>query len=286
MARVLVTAALGNVGAEVARAAVRLGLTVRVADRRGGDLAQRHPGLDAAPLDFLDRSTWSGALDGCDQLFLVRPPPLGDMATTLCPFLDAAWAAGVEHVVFLSVAGADRMKWVPHRKVELHLIASGRKWTLLRPGFFAQNLKDAYRRDIVEEDRLYVPAAQGRVAFIDARDIAEAAARVFQRPTAFVGQALTLTGGVAVTFAEVAQILSAALGRVITYRAASIAGYAWHLWRARRLPLMQIIVQTILHVGLRRGDAEHVDPTLAQLLERRPRTLKEYVADALPTWRK
>jgi uncharacterized protein YbjT (DUF2867 family) len=39
------------------------------------------------------------------------------------------------------------MKWVPHRKVELHLLGSGGSFTLLRPGFFAQNLGDAYRRD-------------------------------------------------------------------------------------------------------------------------------------------
>lgn len=42
------------------------------------------------------------------------------------------------------------MKWVPRRKVELYLMAEAKGFTLLRPGFFAQNLKDAYRRDIVE----------------------------------------------------------------------------------------------------------------------------------------
>lgn len=42
------------------------------------------------------------------------------MKTTLCPFLDLAYASGVKHVVFLSVARADEVKWVPHREVELH----------------------------------------------------------------------------------------------------------------------------------------------------------------------
>ena len=56
--------------------------------------------------------------------------------------------------------------------------------TLLRPGFFAQNLQDAYRRDIREEPRLHVPAGRGRVAFVDLRDPGEVAAMALIDPAA------------------------------------------------------------------------------------------------------
>jgi hypothetical protein len=44
-------------------------------------------------------------------------------------------------------------------------------------------------------------------------------------------------------------------------------------------------VQTVLHVGLRRGGAEEVDPTLAVLLGRPPRDLITYITDHAQLWR-
>ena len=117
---------------------------------------------------------------------------------------EPALAAGVEHVVFSSVAGADTNRVVPHHRVETHLRDHAPSWTILRPGFFAQNLADAYRRDIVEDDRIYLPAGNGRVAFIDTRDIGDVAGAVFADPAPHRGKGYTLTGPRAVTFDEVA----------------------------------------------------------------------------------
>ena len=285
VSRVLVTGALGNVGREVARACVLQGFVVRVADRSIAALAKRFGEMETVAFDFLDRETWASALADCQWLFLLRPPPLGDMKTTLDPFIDVAFAAGVEHIVFLSVAGAERMRWVPHHEVERHLRTTGRSWSIVRPGFFAQNLQDAYRRDIIEDARLYVPAARGRVAFIDVRDVADITARIFADPQAFAAAELTLTGPAAMRFDEVATLLSTTLGREIRYEPASILGYLWHLRTRRALSWTQAIVQLVLHVGLRRGDAERVEPTVAAILGRPARSVAEYVADAHAIWR-
>ncbi len=285
MPRVLVTAALGNVGQEVVAAAVRCGLVVRAAGRSAAQLLEKFPGCEAIRFDFLDQATWPAALDGADYVFLLRPPPLGDMDVSLKPFVTAAYAAGAQHIVFLSVAGADRMKWVPHRKVELHLQSLGRDWTVLRPGFFAQNLGDAYRRDIVEDDRLYVPAGRGRIAFLDVRDLGEVAVKIFEAPATFRGKALTLTGPEAITFDQVAGLLSAVLGRAIRYEPASVPGYVWHLRSRRHMSWMQIAVQTFLHVGLRGGDAELVASTVTDLLGRPARPILDYIERSRVSWR-
>ncbi len=79
--------------------------------------------------------------------------------------------------------------------------------------------------------------------------------------------------------------MSDVLGRTIRYQAASVVGYVWHL-RRRGLPWGQCIVQTILHVGLRFGHAEQVDPTLEALLGRRGRTMRMYVEANQGLWRK
>ena len=102
-------------------------------------------------------------------------------------------------------------------------------------------------------------------------------------PAPHRGKGYTLTGPRAVTFDEVARILSVTLGRTISYQPAGVLGYARHL-RRRGLPMAQVAVQTVLHAGLRRGDAEAVDPTLPRLLGRPGRTLEEYVREYANLW--
>ena len=283
----LITGAAGNVGQHVVRAAVARGLGVMAAGRDPDLLRELFGGAaEAARFDYRDRATWAGALEGVDRLFLVRPPAIADTRETLNPFVDAARERGVEHVVFLSVEGAGSNRVVPHRAVEDHLRARGEHHTNLRPGFFAQNLESAYRLDVVEDDRIYVPAGKKQpVNWIDARDIAEVAALVLADPAPHRGQSYTLTGPGPVPWSEVTDALSAATGRTIRYEPASVLGYVRHLAR-RGLPRGAIMVQTILHFLLRFGTGRTHDPTLARLLGREGRSVRQYVEDHASMWAK
>jgi len=281
---ILVTGPTGNTGREVIRALLERGAEVRAGHHRPDDVRARF-GDAVAPvrLDLRAPATWAEAARGCGSMFLLRPPAIADTKQTLVPFIDVARQEGVEHVVFLSVAGAGSNKLVPHHAVEQHLQLRGPAHTLLRPGFFAQNLQDAYLRDIVEDGRIYVPAGRGRAAFVDLRDVAEVAALALVEPAAHREQAYTLTGPEAIDFHRAAALLSSAIGRAVRYEPASVLGYVRHL-RRRALPWGQAAVQTILHVGLRLGQAETVDPTLASLLGRPGRTLGDYVRDHAAIW--
>jgi uncharacterized protein YbjT (DUF2867 family) len=279
---VLVLGATGNVGRATVDALARHGIPVR-AGVRNRNRASPRPGVEFTELDVFRPETFAPAVEGIGGLFLLRPPPVSRVGPTLNALTDAAVRAGVDHIVFSSVAGADTNTVVPHHRVETHLRDHTPSWTILRPGFFAQNLADAYRQDIVEDDRVFLPAGAGRVAFIDTRDIGDAAATVFVDPSPHRGQGYTLTGPEALTFDDVAVILTRLLGRPVRYEPASVLGYARHL-RGQRLPLAQVAVQTVLHTGLRRGDAETVDGTLEQLLGHRGRTLEEYLTEHATTW--
>lgn len=280
---VVVTGAGGNVGGAVVRSLVAAGIRPRAVGRDPAALARRYSGVECVPLDLTDPATFAPALARAAGLFLIRPPAIARVGPTLNALLDAAVAQGVGHVVFASVAGADTNRVVPHHRVEAHLQASGLSWTILRPGFFAQNLGDAYRADITRDWRIYLPAGDGRAAFLDVRDIGDVVARVFADPAAHAGNAYTLTGTVALSFAEVADILTDELGEQVSYEPATVAGYLRHLDH-QNLALAQRLVQTILHTGLRSGQAEAVDPTLEVLLGHPPRTLAEYVHDHRHLW--
>ena len=248
MRRVLVTGPTGNVGRPTLQALVDRGVAV-VAGVRPGTAPDL--GVPTVPLDFLDPATWDAALDGVDGVFLLRPPAISDVGSTLNAFVDRG-AAHVEHVVFLSVAGAEKNPFIPHAKVEKHLREGSVPWTFLRAGFFGQNLTGPYRADIRDDDRLYVPAGSGRAAWVDARDLGEAAARAFLDPEAR-GAAWLLTGPETRSFAEVAEILSEVLGRPIRYDAASVPGYMHHLRSDQDLGLPPAIVYTVLHLAIRWG---------------------------------
>jgi uncharacterized protein YbjT (DUF2867 family) len=239
--------------------------------------------MESTFLDFHEPSTFAPACRGCDGLFLLRPPAVANTRKTLVPFLDVARAEGVRQVVFISVAGAGDNPMVPHHAVERHLRKGPNAWTILRPGFFAQNLGDAYRDDIARDDRLHVPAGSGRVTFVDVRDVAEVAVNSLLDPATHHEQTYTLTGPEPLTFDDAAAILTRALGRPIRYQPAAALAYVGHL-RRRGLPMGQVIVLTLLHVGLRHGQAETVDPTLARLLDHPPRTLADYVRDHRDLW--
>ena len=283
--RVLVTGATGNVGAHVVRALRERDAEVTAAGRDVDSVRARF-GDEVTPagLDFSDRATWAAALQGAERMFLMRPPAISNVRDTLLPFIDLARERGIDHIVFLSVAGAGKNKVVPHRAVEDHLRARSDRFTNLRPGFFAQNLQSSYRPDIVEDDRIYVPAgSKAPVNWIDARDIAEVAAIVLEDPREHRGCDYTLTGPGAIPWSEVTSVLSAVLGRPIRYEPASVLGYAWHLSR-RGLPRAAVLVQTVLHVLLRFGQGATEDPTLERLLGRPGRDLKTYVQDYAQLW--
>ncbi len=277
--RVLVTGASGNVGREVVRALAERGLLVRAATRAADVI----PSADEnVALDFEKPSTFQAAARGCEAMFLMRPPHIANVRPTLNAFIDAARTEGVRHVSFLSVTGAGTNRIVPHHAVEEHLQRSSDDFTLLRPGFFSQNIETEYRRDILESDRLYVPAGAGRVRWVDVRDIADVAAITLREPAMHRRHAYDLTGAEALGFADAAAILASVTGRAIHYDAASIYGYARHL-RRRHYPWMRVVVQTVLHVAMRRGQTPF-DPTLGTLLGRPPRTLLQYIVEKKNVW--
>jgi uncharacterized protein YbjT (DUF2867 family) len=283
---VLVTGATGNVGAavidELRSRKIDVTAAVNEPDKfRVGN--QTGQSISAVRFDFHDPNTFRAALNGTDSLFLMRPPSISKVAPTLNHLITVAHAMNVRHVVFLSVAGAETNKIVPHHRVELHLAKTGIDHTILRPGFFANNLGDAYREDIRTDHRIFVPAGTGHVAFIDARDIAAVVGLIAKTPSDHVGRGYTLTGSHTYTFADVATLLTQQLGHTISYTPASILGYAKHL-RKRGLVIPQILVQTVLHVALRKGSAATIDPTLSHLLGRESLTMNDYISAHRNLW--
>lgn len=214
MTAILVTGSTGNVGVEVVAQLLKRKATVHAAVLPGRG-KNTPDGAGAVMLDFQDPTTFAGALEGVERVFLLRPPQMSD-AKAMRPFIDAMREARINQVVFLSVQGAGSNPFVPHHGIEQYLKKSGLNWTFLRPSFFMQNLSTTHRADICQRDEVYVPAGNGRTNFIDVADIGEAAAEVLTTP-GHDHKAYELTGSQDLTYTEVAETLSKAYDRRITY---------------------------------------------------------------------
>ncbi len=118
----------------------------------------------------------------------MRPPQLSEQA--IIPVIDNAVLQGVQHIVFMSVQGAEQMPFIPHAKIEKHIQRRPISYTFLRPGYFMENLTGALKKD-VQTGTIYLPAGKARFAWTHGDDIALAAAKVMTQSHQHKGQAYT-----------------------------------------------------------------------------------------------
>lgn len=280
MKAVLVTGSTGNVGVEVVSQLLSRGATVKGAVRTGrnGVLV---PGATPIEFDFKEAATFGPALDGVDRVFLMRPPHMSD-ANAFVPFIGAMVKAGVRQVVFLSVQGAGQNPFVPHHGIEALLKKSGLNWTFLRPSFFMQNLSTTHCADIRERDEIFVPAGNGRTNFIDVADIGEAAA-VCLTTSGHKKKAYEITGSEALTYDQVAKILSAACDRPITYSRPTAKEFKARL-KAEGYDRDFVSVMGSIYAIAKLGMAAGTTNTFEQLVGRTPHTLSDWAARNASCW--
>ena len=198
----------------------------------GGALVAQLPGVRAlvrSPVELAGAETVVGnfddpallrvALDGVDTLFLTgRDNP--DQVAQHLRVLDAAAAAGVQHVVKLSALGARAdspvalMRW--HAAIEARLRNSDFAWTFLRPHLYMQNLL-RFAGDVLARGSLAAPMGETRFPLVDTRDVSTAAAVVLRDPADHAGRGYALTGPAALDYHEVAAALGELVGRAVRY---------------------------------------------------------------------
>jgi uncharacterized protein YbjT (DUF2867 family) len=274
---ILVTGATGNVGGDVLRGLLELGVPARAAVTDPNRTQKTLP--DDAELirfDFTDPSTFGPALEGVTRVFLMRPPVMGD-PKVFQPFLEALKFINVEQVVFLSLLGAQGNPVVPHRKLELAIEKLELPHVFLRPSFFLQNLSTTHLQDILKRDDLFVPAGNGRTSFIDARDIAAVAVRALSVPH-IVNGGIDLTGSEALTYGEVAAIFSEVLGRRITYSDPAPPRFGLEM-RKRGMKAAFVNIMILIYTTNRLGLAARVTHDVERIRGRKPISVRRFVED-------
>jgi uncharacterized protein YbjT (DUF2867 family) len=213
---ILITGASGNVGREVVKQALAVGLKIRATFQSPAVAAKAPAGLEGVIMDYAKPDTIRPALHGVEKIFLVGPP-LRDLPTFEANFIKEVRAAGQQHVVKLSaLGGRESMFPSQHRDSEENIEASGLPYTFLRPNGFMQNLVNYDAGAIRSQNAFYGCQGNAAVSVVDIRDIA-AVAVIVLAATGHEGKSYALTGGEALTNEQVAEKISRVAGRKISY---------------------------------------------------------------------
>jgi uncharacterized protein YbjT (DUF2867 family) len=282
-AKIFISGATGNVGAEVGKALQAMGISFRAGKSQDRLAAVRlSEGVEWVPFRFEDAATYPAAFQGIEAMFLMRPPQISNVKKLMVPAINAAIAAGVKRFVFLSLIGIENHPGVPHYAVEEYLRQSGVDYTFLRCSFFMQNMNTTHRDEIRLRDEIFIPAGKSRTSFIDARDIGAAAA-VTLTQAGHAGKAYDLSGQEALDYAQMAEQFSQVLGRKITYRNPSSLAFIIRQLREGR-PLPFVLVMATLYASTRTGMADAVTGDVEQLIGRTPILLRQYIEDYRQSW--
>lgn len=283
MATVLVTGAAGKVGSRVVTELSERGIPVRAFVRDPDRAAAVLGGeTELAHGDFAEPASVRRALDGIERMFLLcaNDPRQVVYGTKV---IDAAAAAGVRQVVMLStigaMAGSPTVFLDQHGRIEQHLRGSGIPAVVLRSSHMMSNILGS-AATIQQAGRFFLPAGDARIAMVDPRDVAAAAAAVLVTAE-HDGSTYVLTGPEAITYNEVARRLSSALGRPIEYVDVPDEAAAAGMTQGG---LPQWLAEQVVAVfgALRGGLNVSTTSSVRELTGREPRTFEEFARWAAP----
>lgn len=285
---VLVTGATGTVGSEVVRQLFRdrSDVNIKAAIHSVENAKRVHGnGIKVVQIDFNRIETIREALKGVDKLFLLNrdSPSMVELASNV---IKVAKDIGIEHIVRLSAKGADvnaessslRM----HRQVEKIIEESGIPFTFLRPNEFMQNFINLHGQSIRSNNAFYMAVGDSKVSIVDVRDIAAVAVKALTKDSTddrYNDKVYTITGPEALSYYQIADILSDVIGRKISYLNLSEGDFGRSLKEAGVDEWFINVVLEMLDSYYRTGIAAQVVSDVEEITGRKPIPFSQFVKD-------
>lgn len=127
------------------------------------------------------------------------------------------------------------------------------------------------------------PPVPDAPTFLDAGDAAAVAAAILTNPAGHYNRVYHLTGPAALSMADVAVALSAALGYRVDYTHPGVLHFAWRLHR-RGVGWDSIGFMSAVYTLTRLGQNQQITGDVQRLLGRAPRSLTDFLHDSAWRW--
>lgn len=272
---IAVTGATGVVGRRVAGLLAERGIAQRLVVR-DPSRAPTLPGTEVRQIaGYGAGDDVHAALDGVDTLFLVPGTEAEDRRQQHFTAVDAAVAAGVRRIVYLSVVAprpdATFTLARDHWATEERIRASGVAWTFPRMNLYLDFLPFMASAEGVIEG----PAGDGRAAVVARADVAEAVVALLTADDAD-GRTYDLTGPEAITLGEAAERMTEAAGRPVVFRDQTVeAAYASRA--SYGAPDWQVTAWVTTYTAIAAGELANVSDAVPRLTGRPATSLADYL---------
>jgi uncharacterized protein YbjT (DUF2867 family) len=264
----LITGATGDIGSRVVKCLVQRGERPRVFARDARKARERFAGrVDVAVGDLADAGSLYAALAGVDALFLVNSGP--EIASRDAAAAQAAKAAGVRHLVKLSSIDAqqDVGTGVWHARGEAAIRANGITFTFVQPTGFMENAL-FWATMIKVAGVVRSMTGDGKIPFIHSDDIADVATKALTTRD-YDGKSLPITGPEALSYAEMAAKIGAAIGKQVGFEAISEERVRQRMTESGDSEEMIVAHLSIYH-ALREGRLATATNNVERVLGRKP----------------
>jgi len=294
MTTILVTGATGTVGSELIKQLTSAsllphssGIKVRGAihsQNRVEEFRQNNRNVEIAIMDLSKPQTVAEALKRVDKLFWLTVPRPNVTEENSSVLIREATRNDVKHIVKLSVLElvGSIGRW--HRHEEKIIEESGIPYTYLRAGAFMQNFITFFGQTIKNQNAFYLPAGNGKVSFVDVRDIAAVAVKIFtENRIRHENIAFGITGQEALSYSQAAEILSKETDKRISYidipqeeAIKSMKGLGMEDWLIADLIEFCNIIKA--------GNASQTTDTVERFLGRKATSFEKFVKDHISSF--
>lgn len=276
-----VSGASGHLGRSITAALTQRGAKAivgisRTPDALGAGIEGRHGDYDAP-------ETLAAAYAGLDTVILIPTADLtpGRRGVQNLAAIDAAVAAGVEQIVFVSSCGTRAVEepgiWASYYNAEQRLMRAAKRWSVVRMNYYAEALAQEAAASIGHG--ALTGLDENKVAFVARDDVARAVAGLVTSD-GHDGAIYNATGPVSFTGAERAALIAKLAGKPIAFVALPEEVLRGGLAQAGLPPP---IVQAVVSIqqGFATGGFDIVTGDVEKLSGLAPRTLESILKGSL-----
>ena len=277
---ILLTGATGKTGSATAKALNEKGITFRALIRneeKRGDIESL--GGEVVIGSIENKEAVDQSMVDVETALILLPNSENQLSLEK-QLVDSAKQAGAKRVVKMSSIEAtpDATSPIPklHLESEEYIKQSGLNWTMIKPNFYMQNLL-ASAGTIKDQGKIFLPMGDGKTGMIDTTDVGTVIAKVLSED-GHESMNHEITGPEILSFYEVAEIFSKALGKQVDYVDVPMDAYKetlgqfltnqWHL---------DAVID--LFKGIAEGGIEDKTNTFNELTGETPKSLSQFLAE-------
>lgn len=244
---------------------------------KGKDLKAK--GIEIVVGDYQNYDSLINALNGVETLLLVSSSTMGDRYSHHANAIKAAKLNSVKHIIYTSILKTNpNSKFsvgIDHYKTEEDIKNSGMNYTIMRNTYYADFLPNIIG-NAVETGAIYYSAGDAKVNFALRSEMAEANAVVLSNPSAHQNKIYEITSASKYPFDEIAGIITELTGKQINYVDIPVEALKENIIKFGMPKEVADLMGSIAE-SMKAGKFDFIDPTLENLIGRKPTDLKEFL---------